>query len=113
MDGKASYTTGERQAYQGKLNAVCSIYSSAYDNEGRYRDPTTGEPIERMTIHDFLMTDRYRPQVERLRQLIAEYGPDVKKTEVYETIKKSLRPHFQVSSRRTGYIWSISKGING
>lgn len=78
------------QEYSGKLNVLCSIYASAYDNEGRYRDPTTGQPIEQMTIHDFLMTDRYRPQVEKLRNLIAEHGPEVKKTEEYELIKKSL-----------------------
>lgn len=72
------------------LNALCSIYATAYDNEGRYRDPQTGEAITQMTIHDFLMTDRYRPQVERLRKMIEEHGPAVKKTEEYEQVKKSL-----------------------
>ena len=65
---------------QGTLNAICSIYATAYDNEGRYRDPQTGAPVEAMTIHDFLMTDRYRAQVEQLRQMIAQYGVEVKKT---------------------------------
>jgi hypothetical protein len=123
MDCKETDRKGTQQApYLGLLNVECSIYASAWDNEGRYRDPATGQPIERMTIHDFLMTNRYRPQVERLRQLIAEHGPEVKKTEAYEVIKKSLptatlsglfkknwvyvehRQRYQWVSRRADYL---------
>lgn len=75
---------------QGTLNAICSIYATAYDNEGRYRDPQTGALVEAMTIHDFLMTDRYRAQVEQLRQMIAQYGVEVKKTDAYNEVKKRL-----------------------
>jgi len=69
---------------------LCSIYSDALDNVGRYVDQETGECIQQMTIRDFCLTDRWKPQVERLRQLRAEYGSNAKKMPEYIDTKKQL-----------------------
>lgn len=69
---------------------LCSIYSDALDNVGRYVDTETGEIIQQMTIHDFCLTDRFRPQVEKLRSLRAEFGSKAKKMPEYIATKKLL-----------------------
>lgn len=72
------------------FNEVCSIYSDALDNVGRYVDMETGECIQQMTIREFCLTDRWKPYVERLRAMVAEYGSKAKKMQEYIDTKKQL-----------------------
>ncbi len=69
---------------------VCSIYSDALDNVGRYVDTETGECIQQMSVRDFCLTDRWKPHVERLRALRKEYGAAAKKMPEYANTKKML-----------------------
>lgn len=69
---------------------VCSIYSDALDNYGHYVDMETGEIIQQMTIRDFCLTDRFRPQVEKLRQMRAVFGSKAKSMPEYIATKKQL-----------------------
>lgn len=69
---------------------VCSIYSDALDNVGRYVDMETGEIIQQMTIREFCLTDRWKSYVERLRELVAKYGSKAKKMQEYVDTKKQL-----------------------
>lgn len=69
---------------------VCSIYSDALDNVGRYVDMDTGECIQQMSIRDFCLTDRWKPYVEKLRNLIAKHGAKAKKMQEYVDTKKQL-----------------------
>lgn len=69
---------------------VCSIYSDALDNVGRYVDTETGEIIQQMTIREFCLTDRWKPQVEKLRAMRAEFGDKAKKMQEYIDTKKQL-----------------------
>lgn len=72
------------------FDEVCSIYADALDNVGRYVDRETGECIQRMSVREFCLTDRWRPQVERLRRMRREYGDGAKKKPEYVETKKTL-----------------------
>ena len=72
------------------FNELCSIYSDALDNVGRYVDQETGECIQQMTIREFCLTDRWKPYVEKLRALRAEFGSKAKKMQEYIDTKKHL-----------------------
>ena len=69
---------------------ICSIYSDALDNVGRYVDMETGECIQQMSIREFCLTDRWKPYVEKLRSLRKEYGSKAKKMPEYVSTKKHL-----------------------
>lgn len=68
----------------------CSIYADALDNVGRFVDMDTGEIIQQMSIRDFCLTDRWKPYVEKLRALRAQYGSEAKKMDEYVNTKKRL-----------------------
>lgn len=70
---------------------ICSIYADAHDNLGRYVDMETGEIIQQMTIREFCLTDRWKPYVEFLRNLVATHGAaKAKKMPEYIETKKQL-----------------------
>ena len=54
------------------FDEICSIYSDALDNVGRYVDRETGECIQQMTIREFCLTDRWKPYVQHLRAMRQE-----------------------------------------
>ncbi len=72
------------------FDEVCSIYADALDNVGRYVDRETGECISEMSVRDFCLTDRWRPQVERLRAMRRQYGEGAKRMPEYAETKKTL-----------------------
>lgn len=72
------------------FDEICSIYSDALDNVGRYVDQETGECIQQMSIREFCLTDRWKPYVEYLRALRKEYGAKAKKMPEYIKTKKRL-----------------------
>lgn len=72
------------------FDEICSIYESATDAYGRFVDRETGECITEMSIHDFCLTDRWKPYVEKLRAMRKEYGSKAKKMDDYIATKKML-----------------------
>ena len=72
------------------FDEICSIYSDALDNVGRYVDRETGECIQQMTIREFCLTDRWKPYVQHLRAMRQEYGSKAKKMQEYIDTKKQL-----------------------
>ena len=56
------------------FDVLCSVYTDAHDNYGRFVDMETGEIIQQMTIREFCLTDRWKPVVEKLRAMVAQYG---------------------------------------
>lgn len=56
------------------FDKLCSVYTDAHDNYGRFVDRETGEIIQQMTIREFCLTDRWKPTVDILRGMIAKYG---------------------------------------
>ena len=72
------------------FDEICSIYSDARDNVGRYVDRETGECIQQMTIREFCLTDRWKPYVQHLRAMRKEYGSKAKKMQEYIDTKKQL-----------------------
>lgn len=72
------------------FDEICSIYSDALDNVGRYVDQETGECIQQMSIREFCLTDRWKPYVEQLRAMRREYGAKAKKMPEYINTKKKL-----------------------
>ena len=72
------------------FDEICSIYSDALDNVGRYVDRETGECIQQMTIREFCLTDRWKPYVQHLRPMRQEYGSKAKKMQEYIDTKKQL-----------------------
>lgn len=63
------------------FDVKCSVYRSAKDRIG------TGD----MTIADFLLGERWKVPVLRLRDMVAEYGPlEAKKHEDYKLTKQQL-----------------------
>lgn len=72
------------------FDEICSIYSDALDNVGRYVDQETGECIQQMSIREFCLTERWKPYVEHLRALRQEYGAKAKKMPEYIKTKKRL-----------------------
>lgn len=72
------------------FDEICSIYSDALDNVGRYVDRETGECIQQMTIREFCLTDRWKPYVQHLRAMRKEYGSKAKKMQEYIDTKKHL-----------------------
>lgn len=78
------------------FDVKCSVYRSAKDRIG------TGD----MTIAEFLLGERWKDPVLRLRDMVAEYGPlEAKKHEDYKLTKQQF-PGATLSglfSRRKGY----------
>lgn len=74
------------------FNVLCSIYTDAHDNAGRFVDRETGEIIQQMTIHDFCLTDRWKPVVDKLRGMVAEYGAKTAKARDDYKQTKTLLP---------------------
>ncbi len=72
------------------FDEICSIYADAFDNKGRYVDHETGECIQQMSIRDFCLTDRWKPEVEYLREMRQEFGVSAKKMQEYIDTKKRL-----------------------
>ena len=72
------------------FDEICSVYESAQDAEGRFVDRETGECIQQMSIHEFCLTDRWKPYVLRLRAMRQEMGSQAKKMPEYIETKKML-----------------------
>lgn len=73
------------------FDVLCSIYTDAHDNVGRYCDPATHQSVQQMTIRDFCLTDRWKPVVTQLRDMVAQYGAkEAKKREDYKQTKTLL-----------------------
>lgn len=72
------------------FDEICSIYSDALDNVGRFVDRETGECIQQMTIREFCLTDRWKPYVQRLRAMRKDFGSKAKKMPEYIDTKKQL-----------------------
>lgn len=68
----------------------CSIYRDAKDNVGRYVDFETGECIQEMSIREFCLTDRWKPYVQDLRELVAVFGEKAKKVTWQQVCEKGL-----------------------
>ena len=59
----------------------CSLYANAKDRQG----------IGTVEMREFLFTDRWKPQVSKLRELIAEHGAAAAKTmPEYQALKRQL-----------------------
>lgn len=71
------------------FDEICSIYSDALDNVGRYVDRETGECITQMSIREFCLTDRWKPYVQQLRRMRKEFGSKAKKMSEYIDTKNS------------------------
>ena len=68
-----------------------SLYRSAHDARGEYVDMETGEIIQQMTIREFLLSDRWKAPVLRLRQMVEQYGKaEAKAMPEYRELKESL-----------------------
>lgn len=62
------------------FNEECSIYRNAKDSNGSVT-----------TIYDFLFSDKWKTEVEHLRELISKYGAEkAKETSEYKNTKKML-----------------------
>lgn len=73
------------------FDEVCSVYKDKFDAVGEYVDRETGEIITEMTIRDFCLTDRWKPYVEELRAMVAEYGAaKAKKMDRYNQVKSMI-----------------------
>ena len=72
------------------FDEICSVYESAQDAEGRFVDRKTGECIQQMSIREFCLTDRWKPYVQRLRDMRQELGSTAKKMPEYIETKKML-----------------------
>ncbi len=69
---------------------LCSVYEKSTDAYGRFVDRETGECIQQMTIREFCLTDRWKPYVQRLRNLRQKYGSKAKQMPEYIETKKML-----------------------
>lgn len=69
---------------------LCSVYEKSTDAYGRFVDRETGECIQQMTIREFCLTDRWKPYVQRLRDLRQKYGSQAKQMPEYIETKKML-----------------------
>ena len=89
------------------FDVQCSIYADAKDNSGRFIDRATGAPLQAMTIRDFCLTERWRPVVEQLRALVAEYGAEqAKARDDYSRLK-----HFLPGATLSG-LFGLSEEYN-
>lgn len=79
-----------RLLFSVMFDEICSIYADALDNVGRYVDRETGECIQQMSIREFCLSGKWRPQVERLRAMRQQYGDGAKKMPEYVETKKML-----------------------
>lgn len=107
------------------FDVLCSIYTDAYDNVGRYYDQTEHRAIQQMTIRDFCLTDRWKPVVMQLRDMVAKYGAkEAKKREDYKRTK-TLLPGATLSglfesrevtlekvNRQTGEIFNVTERVS-
>ena len=82
------------------FDEVCSIYSDALDNYGRYVDMETGECIQQMTIREFCLTDRWKPYVVDLRYLIEVFGSKAKKVTWKQVCDEGLAERYQMYYER-------------
>ncbi len=71
------------------FDAACSVYRDAKDNFGRYVDDS-GRAVQRMSIREFCLTDRWKPAVDRVRELRREFGKDYKSMPEYARAKQQL-----------------------
>ena len=74
------------------FDQLCSVYSDSHDNCGRFVDRETGEIIQQMTIREFCLTDRWKPVVDQLRAMVAEYGEKAAKARDDYREMKTLLP---------------------
>ena len=73
------------------FDRMCSVYTDAKDNVGRFVDMETGEIIQSMTIREFCMTDRWQPVVEKLRGMVETMGEKAAKaSDEYRETKQFL-----------------------
>lgn len=107
------------------FDVLCSIYTDAYDNVGRYYDQTEHRAIQQMTIRDFCLTDRWKPVVMQMRDMVAKYGAkEAKKREDYKRTK-TLLPGATLSglfesrevtsekvNRQTGEIFNVTERVS-
>lgn len=107
------------------FSSICSIYVDAHDNAGRFVDRETGEIITEMSVHDFCLTDRWKPVVEQLRALIAQYGEKTAKARDDYKQTKLLLPAATLSgyfeprevetekvNKRTGEIFTVKEMVS-
>ena len=107
------------------FDVLCSIYTDAHDNVGRYCDPATHQSVQQMTIRDFCLTDRWKPVVTQLRDMVAKYGAkEAKKREDYKQTK-TLLPGATLSglfelrevtsekvNRQTGEVFAVTELVS-
>lgn len=107
------------------FDVLCSIYTDAHDNVGRYYDQIEHRAIQQMTIHDFCLTDRWKPVVMQLRDMVAKYGSkEAKKREDYKRTK-TLLPGATLSglfelrevtsekvNRQTGEVFTVTEQVS-
>ena len=107
------------------FDVLCSIYTDAHDNVGRYYDQTEHRAIQQMTIRDFCLTDRWKPIVVQLRDMVAQYGAkEAKKREDYKRTK-TLLPGATLSglfelrevtsekvNRQTGEVFAVTELVS-
>ncbi len=74
------------------FDILCSVYTDAHDNYGRFVDRETGEIIQQMTIREFCLTDRWKPVVDQLRAMVAQYGEKAAKARDEYKEMKTLLP---------------------
>jgi len=107
------------------FNVLCSIYTDAHDNSGRFVDRETGEVIQQMTIHDFCLTDRWKPVVDQLRGMVAQYGAKAAKARDEYKKTKTLLPGATLSglfelrevetekvNKRTGEVFMAKEWVS-
>ena len=74
------------------FDRLCSVYTDAKDNQGRFVDMETGEIITEMTIREFCLTDRWQPVVEKLRGMVEQMGEKAAKDSDEYRETKTLLP---------------------
>ncbi len=107
------------------FNVPCSVYTDAHDNYGRFVDRETGEIIQQMTIREFCLTDRWKPVVDQLRAMVAEYGEKAAKARDDYKEMKTLLPGATLSglfelrevevervNRQTGEIYMVRQMVS-
>ncbi|GAY28437.1 PriCT-2 domain-containing protein [Prevotella sp. MGM1] len=107
------------------FDKLCSIYTDAHDNVGRFYDRTTNSVIRQMTIRDFCLTDRWKSVVMQLRGLVDQYGAkEAKKREDYKKMKTilpgaTLSGLFELRevtsekvNRKTGELFSVTEHVS-
>jgi len=107
------------------FDVLCSVYTDAHDNYGRFVDMETGEIIQQMTIREFCLTERWKPVVEQLRAMVAQYGEKEAKARDDYRQTKTLLPGATLSglfeqrevevektNRRTGEKFTVREMVS-